>query len=111
MTDWDWQTPEFGVVASESRELVTPPMKLLFIAWAALAISLLAFLASSVIGYAFGVVASIIGGFVIFNDLKRRSDPNYSSIDWFNPVAASTRYVILLTTLLHIVRLAIASAR
>ena len=111
MTDWDWQTPEFGVVVSESQDLVTPPIKLLFIAWAALAISLLSFPISSVIGYAFGVVASIIGGFVIFNDLKRRSDPNYSSIGWFNPVASTTRYAILLTTLLHIVRLAFASAR
>jgi len=111
MSDWDWQTPEFGVAISESQELVTPPTTLLYVAWLALSISLAAFLFSSVLGYAFGVVASVVGGFVIFNDLKRKSDPNYTSIDWFNPVATATRYLILLTTLLHIVRLAIASAR
>ena len=111
MSNLDWENNDFGVTVDSSQELVTPPQVILYLAIALLVISSILFFVSSAIGYVFAVIASIIGGFVVFIDLKRRSDPNYMSLGWFTPVATTTRYLILIVTVLHILRLAIASAR
>jgi hypothetical protein len=81
------------------------------VALGVLLISVASFFVSSVLGYLLGVMASIVGGFVVFLDLKRRSNPNYMSLSWFTPAAIAARYLILAVTLLHILRLAIESAR
>ena len=111
MSSFDWEGNEFAVSVSASQSLVSPPKNVLFTAIGILLISVASFFVSSVLGYVLGVIASIVGGFVVFLDLKRRSDPNYMSLSWFTPAAIASRYLILAVTLLHILRLAIASAR
>lgn len=107
----DWLGDEFGVSVSSNAELVEPPKPFLIGTAALAALSLVSILFNSWVGYAFAVLASIVGAVVIFLDLKRRANPNYVTLEWFSPTLKILRLGVVVIALIHIIRLAIESAR
>ena len=108
----DWQIEGFDVsVDSSGSELVRPPQVLLIVTAAVFALSMASFLFSSAIGYGVSIGASILGSAVIFIDQKRKANPNYVSLGWFSPTIRTLRYAISLLALMHVIRLAVESAR
>ncbi len=101
----------FETAASSQQQIVLkPPFLLLNLTVLLGLVSAALFFLDSRIGYLIGTVASVSGGLVVFMNLKRMGDQNYVSFSWFIPVLRSVRYVILLITISHIVKLAIDAA-
>ena len=94
-----------------SWELVEPPKTLLTITACLTGLSLLALLFNGWIGYVVAVIASISGSIIVFQDLQRRSSSNYVTLNWFPGAARILRLGIVAIALVHIIRLAIESAR
>lgn len=107
----DWIGGEFGVSVGTSSELVEPPKSLLIVTACLAGISLLALLFNGWIGYVVAVAASIAGSVIVFQDLQRRSSPNYVTLNWFSGAVRALRLGIVAIALVHIIRLAIESAR
>ncbi len=107
----DFEFGDLAISVDRDSELRNPPTSLLLVTVGLLLIAALAFLLSSAIGYVISVVASVVGSAVVFVNLKRRADPNYVTLDWFAPTVRIVRVAVLLVAVLHVVRLAIASAR
>jgi hypothetical protein len=107
----DFEFGDLAISVDRDSELRNPPTALLLVTVGLLLIAALAFLISSAIGYVISVVASVVGSAVVFVNLKRRSHPNYVTLDWFAPTVRIVRVAVLLVAVLHVVRLAIASAR
>lgn len=107
----DFEFADLSVSVDRGSELTRPPTRLLFVALGFLLLSVLAFLINSALGYGISVVASVLGSMVVFTNLQRRSDPNYVTLDWFAPIVRVVRFVIMGVAFLHILKLAIESAR
>jgi hypothetical protein len=107
----DFEFGEIAISVDRTTDLKRPPTSLLLITVGILLLSVLSFLISSAIGYGISVLASVVGSAVVFVNLKRRSDPNYVTLDWFAPTVRVVRLAVMLVAVLHVVRLAIASAR
>ena len=107
MTDWQAGGLEVQV---DAVGLVKPPVALL-IATVAVAIGSASLaLVNSGVGYLIAVCASILGGVTALQDQKRRGHPSYVTLSWFSPSLRILRYLILVVTLIHVARLAIAAA-
>lgn len=96
---------------SNGSDLIAPPKILLGATAGLLALSILCIFLNNVIGYGLTVVASILGGVVVFADQKKKASPNYVSIGWFSPGLKIIRYTITAVALVNIALLAIESAR
>lgn len=105
----DWQTEEVGVQV-DAAGLVKPPVALLGTTILIAAVSVASIFLTSAIGYVIAVCASILGGVTALQDQKRRGHPSYVTFGWFAPILRSIRYAILMITLIHVARLAIAAA-
>ncbi|NBO54003.1 MAG: hypothetical protein EBU84_05295, partial [Actinobacteria bacterium] len=107
MTDWQAVGIEVQI---DTAGLVKPPVSLLAATLSVALISASSALFSSAIGYVVAVCASILGGVTALQDQKRRGHPSYVTLNWFSPSLRIIRYLILLITLIHVARLAIAAA-
>jgi hypothetical protein len=107
MTDWQAGGLEVQV---DTAGLVKPPVMLLVATVAVAIASGSSALVNSAVGYFVAVCASILGGVTALQDQKRRGHPNYVTFNWFSPALRIVRYLILLITLIHVARLAIAAA-
>jgi uncharacterized membrane protein YdjX (TVP38/TMEM64 family) len=107
----DFEIGDIAIAVDREGALKRPPTQLLSVAVGLLCVSVIAFFISSSIGYAISIVASVVGSSVVFANLKRRSDPNYVTLDWFGPVVRLVRLLIMGVAFLHVLRLAIESAR
>lgn len=107
----DFEFGDLAVAVDRSGELTQPPTRLLFVAMGLLGASIIAFFTNNALGYAISVLASVVGSAVVFANLQRRADPNYVTLDWFGPVVRIVRFAIMSVAFLHVVKLAIESAR
>ena len=107
----DFEFGDLAIAVDRDSALTHPPTRLLFVAVGLLIGSVAAFLFNSAIGYGISVIASVVGSSVVFANLKKRSDPNYVTLDWFAPVVRLVRFLIMGVAFLHVLRLAIESAR
>lgn len=112
MSDWSNEQLVFET-NDRGSSMVKPPFGLAIATWVVALIScvfLLGERSNSSFGYAFTVVASIVGGVTALTDQKRRGNSNYISYDSFRLVLISARYFVVLVAVVHIVRLAINAA-
>jgi len=107
----DFEFGDLAIAVDREGALTRPPTRMLFAAVVLMAISVVALFFNSGIGYGVSVVASVVGSAVVFTNLKKRSDPNYVTLDWFGPVVRLVRFSIMGVAFLHVLRLAIESAR
>lgn len=109
MTDFEFA--DLGFESEHQGELVGPPTIWLWVTVAIAFVSIVFFFINSAVGYGIAIIASITGSLVVFQDQKKRSNPNYVSFTWFTSVTQLTRYAITAIALAHIIVLAIESAR
>jgi hypothetical protein len=107
----DFDVAGYTVTVDESTGLVNPPVGVLILTAALVVISAVFLFVDNQIGYATAVVASIVGGFVVFFNQKRRSNPNYVTLEWFQPTLRIVRIITVLIALAHITMLAIEATR
>ena len=98
-------------VDSSGSDLVAPPKMLLGATAGLLVLSVLCIFLNNALGYGLTVIASLLGGVVVFADQKKKASPNYVSIGWFSPGLKIIRYAITAVALVNIALLAIESAR
>lgn len=108
MSDWEIPTIEVQV---DNSGLVRPPIPFLVITLVMALASAGTVVFNSAVGYLVAVGASILGGVTGLQDQKRRGHPSYVTLSWFMPALRVVRYFVLATTLMHVVRLAIAAAK
>ena len=107
----DFEFGDLSVSVDRGGELTQPPTRLLYAAMGLLLLSVIAFFVNNAIGYGISVAASVVGSAVVFSNLQRRADPNYVTLDWFAPVVRIVRFAIMSVAFLHVMKLAIESAR
>lgn len=107
----DFEFADFSVEVENRSVLVAPPVKILWVTVAFAAVSVLFFFINGAIGYAISIVASVLGAFVVYRNQQLQSNPNYMSYSWFPKALVATRYSVTVIAVLHIIRLAIESAR
>lgn len=107
----DFQFADYDVQVDSYSELVRPPIPGLVILAVLLASSVAFIFINNAVGYALAVVASIAGGLLVFFNQKRRSNPNYVTIEWFQPTLLVVRLFVVLVALLHITMLAFEAAK
>jgi hypothetical protein len=110
LSDLTFEDFEISVDSSGS-DLVAPPKMLLGVTAGLLVLSVLCIFLDNALGYGLTVVASIMGGVVVFADQKKKASPNYVSIGWFSPGLRIIRFAVTAVALVNIVLLAIESAR
>ena len=101
----------YSIAIDEPGELVNPPVGPLIAAFGLTLVSAILLFVNNGIGYVTAVVASIVGGFVVFFNQKRRSNPNYVTLEWFQPSLRIVRLLTVLIALGHITMLAIEAAK
>ena len=107
----DFDVAGYTVTVDESSGLVNPPVGPLMVAATLALISAVFLFVNNQIGYAMAVLASIVGGFVVFINQKRRSNPNYVTLEWFQLTLRIVRIITVLIALAHISMLAIEAAK
>jgi hypothetical protein len=110
LSDLSFEDFEISVDSSGS-ELVVPPKPLFWATTGLLGLSVICIFVNNAIGYGVAVIASILGGIVVFADQKKKASSNYVSIGWFSPGVKIIRYTITVVALVNIALLAIESAR
>lgn len=110
MSDLSFEDFEISV-DSNGSELVLPPKPLFWATAGLLGLSVVCIFVNNTIGYGVAVIASVLGGIVVFADQKKKASSNYLSIGWFSPGVKIIRYTISIVALANIALLAIESAR
>jgi hypothetical protein len=105
----DWMTDQFAVEATGAEYVPLKPPTLLVALTALVGLcAALMFIGEglSFFGYLLGTLGSVMGGVSAVVNLRRMSDPNYISFDWFVPLLRVVRYVVLGISVGHMVVLA-----